>query len=290
MRRQAVNYGVSESRKDQTKTGSVFRVATFNLENYLDATAKKGCAKSPESKAKIRETIWAINPDVIALQEIGSTDTLLELRASLAAEKFDFPHWEYVSGADTDLHVAILSKFPFGARRPHTEDSYTLNGQAFRVRRGFADVVVRVNSRFSFTLFAAHLKSKNENAEAGADALRLEEARLLRDKIEARMKKTPDARILVCGDFNDAKNSRVVRSIAGVGKGRLIDTRPVDKTGKVAWTNYYEDMARHERIDYVLMSPAMAECYLPEKSGLCEISGWRLASDHRPVVAAFAAS
>ena len=266
----------------------VFRVATFNLENYIDATAKKGCVKSDGAKAKIRECIRAINPDVIALQEIGSADTLQELRASLAAENLEFPHWEYVTGADEDLHVAILSKFPFAARRPHTEDSIMLNEQAFRVRRGFAEVEVRVNPRFSFTLFAAHLKSKNENERAGADALRLGEARLLREKIEARLKKAPYARIVLCGDFNDTKNSRVVRTIAGSGKYRLVDTLSFHRAGAAAWTNYYMEKNRYERIDYVMLNPAMAERWLPEKSGVYEMPDWKLASDHRPVVASFA--
>ena len=275
---------MSELGKNQAKPNGVFRVATFNLENYLDATAKKDRVKSAESKAKIREHIRAINPDVIALQEMGGVDTLKELRDSLASEHIEYPHMELVAGADDELHVAVLSKFPFAARRPHINDSFVLDGQPYRVRRGFAEVDVLVNPRFSFTLFAAHLKSKNENESASADALRLEEARLLRQKIEARLKKSPDARILVCGDFNDTKDSRVVRTIAGVGKERFVDTQ----NGKAVWTNYYEEKDRYERIDYVLLSPAMAGCWLPEKSGVYEMPDWRLASDHRPVVAVFA--
>ena len=270
--------------ENQAKPNGVFRVATFNLENYLDATAKKGSVKSAESKAKIREHIRAINPDVIALQEMGGMDTLKELRDSLASEHIEYPHMELVAGADDELHVAVLSKFPFAARRPHINDSFVLDGQAYRVRRGFAEVDVQVNPRFSFTLFAAHLKSKNENESASADALRLEEARLLRGKIEARLKKSPDTRILVCGDFNDTKDSRVVRTIAGMGKERFVDTQ----NGKAAWTNYYEEKDRYERIDYVLLSPVMAGYWLPEKSGVGELPDWRLASDHRPVVAVFA--
>ena len=35
----------------------------------------------PEAKAKIRESIHALNPDVLALEEMGDTNALLELRA-----------------------------------------------------------------------------------------------------------------------------------------------------------------------------------------------------------------
>lgn len=270
--------------------GGVFRVATYNLENYLDASSRKGCVKSAESKAKIRQCIKAVNPHVLVIQEIGTSDMLEELRSSLASERYEFPHWEYVSGADDDLHIAILSKFPFTDRRMHTEDFFTFNGSKYRVRRGFAELDVLVNPLLSFTLFAAHLKSKRENAEANACALRMEEAKLLRGKVEARLKETPDARILVCGDFNDSEDSMAVRTVVGLEKDRLIDTRPVDKAGAVAWTNYYEEKDRYERIDYIFMNPAMAKCWLPEKSGVPEMPDWRLASDHRPVVAAFSCS
>jgi endonuclease/exonuclease/phosphatase family metal-dependent hydrolase len=59
-----------------------FRVATYNVENYLDDTASRCCVKSAESKAKVRECIRALHPDVLALQEMGCIAALLELRAA----------------------------------------------------------------------------------------------------------------------------------------------------------------------------------------------------------------
>src|SRR2546430_14348485 len=97
-----------------------FRVATYNVENYLDEATHTRHAKSPEAKAKIREGILALKPDVIALQEMGNLSALQELRGSLKTNGLDFPYWEYVSGYDTNIHLAILSRFPFTALRPHT--------------------------------------------------------------------------------------------------------------------------------------------------------------------------
>ena len=69
-----------------------FRVATYNVENYLDQpTESRPHVKSSEAKATIRESIRALNPDVLALEEMGTTNALLELRASLKAEGLDFP-------------------------------------------------------------------------------------------------------------------------------------------------------------------------------------------------------
>jgi len=301
-----------------------FRVATYNVENYLDATSPRGCVKSAESKAKVRESIRAINPDVLALQEVGSVDTLLELRDSLKAEGLDFPHWEHVTGNDADLHVAILSRFPFAARRPHTDDSFELNGQRFRVRRGFAEVDVQVNPGCQFTLFAAHLKSRNAVPDGDAAGLRLGEAKLLRAKIDAQLAKGAEARIIVLGDFNDTEDSAVVQTIRGAGGGELFDTRPAEggngaiaiqepgvatesgnnKDAKArsivipgtgvatqgpAWTTFYEERNIYERIDFLLISQALALDWVAAESRVLAITGWRTASDHRPVVAAFRA-
>ncbi|PYJ02885.1 MAG: hypothetical protein DME25_14640 [Verrucomicrobia bacterium] len=45
-----------------------FRVATYNVENYLDEATETRHAKPPEARAKVRESILALKPDVLALQ------------------------------------------------------------------------------------------------------------------------------------------------------------------------------------------------------------------------------
>src|SRR6266404_3769935 len=138
----------------------VFRIATYNVESYLDVPTQTRSAKSDEARAKIRESIKALSPDVLVLQEMGALSALLELRDSLKTDGVDLPFWEHVSGHDTNIHVAILSKFPFIARRPHTNENFLLSGRRFHVSRGFAELDVQVNSNYCFTLLSAHLKSK----------------------------------------------------------------------------------------------------------------------------------
>src|SRR3954462_12109922 len=77
----------------------IFRVAAYNVENYLDQpTETRRNPKSAEAKAKIRESILAMKPDVIALEEMGSTNALMELRDSLRTAGLDLPYWEHVGG------------------------------------------------------------------------------------------------------------------------------------------------------------------------------------------------
>ncbi|HEX3889253.1 MAG TPA: endonuclease/exonuclease/phosphatase family protein [Verrucomicrobiae bacterium] len=278
-----------------------FRVATYNVENYLDQpTETRPHVKSAEAKAKIRESIRALNPDVLTLEEMGTTNALLELRASLKADGLDFPFWEHISGADTNIHVAVLSKFPIIARHPHTNDEFLLDGKRFRVSRGFAEVEIQAATNFAFTLIAAHLKSQLQIPNADEAEERLGEATILRGIIDEHFKENPNEKIIVLGDLNDVKNSDPIKKIIGRGKLKLFDTRPAERNGDnsfveniyheprdVTWTYFYGANDTYSRIDYILLSAAMTNHLLPGETCIPTIPNWGIGSDHRPIIATF---
>lgn len=278
-----------------------FRLATYNVESYLDTPTSTRTAKSAESKTAVRRSILALQPDVLALQELGSLPALLELRQSLQAEGLDLPYWQFLSATDTNIHIALLSRFPFVASRPHTNDSFLLNGRRFHVSRGFAEVEIRPNAGYSFTLIAAHLKSRRALAQADETEFRLEEAKLLRELIDQRLAASPEANLVVLGDFNDTKDSGSTRTILGQGKTRLVDTRPAERAAgaleaglpsgnrRVTWTHYFAAEDSYRRIDFLLLSKAMAREWLSAESYVLATADWGVASDHRPLVAAFQA-
>ena len=278
-----------------------FRVATYNVENYLDQpTESRHFVKSPEARAKVRESIRALNPDVLALEEMGTTQALLELRASLKADGLDFPFWEHVSGADTNIHLAVLSKFPMVARRPHTNDQFLLDGRRLRVERGFAELEIQAATNFAFTLIAAHLKSRRPVPDADEAQERLGEAKILRGIIDEHFKASPDARLVVLGDFNDVKDSDPVKTVVGRGRFMLTDTRPGERNGdnappgnpnfdprNVTWTEYYGKEDAYTRMDYIFISPALTRNWVKEQTYIPTIPNWGVGSDHRPIIAAF---
>jgi endonuclease/exonuclease/phosphatase family metal-dependent hydrolase len=279
-----------------------FRVATYNLDNYLDAPAGTRHAKTEESKAKVREGILAIKPDVLAVEEMGTVSALEELRGSLKTGGLDFPNREYVSGLDTNIHIAILSKFPFTSVRPQTNDYFLLNGKRFRVSRGFAVVEVQVNTNYSFTLMAAHLKSKRVIASADEAELRHEEAKVLREKIDEAFASNPNVNLVVLGDLNDYKDSSSIKEVIGRGKHKLVDTRPAERNGDdpaspprvlnaptVTWTHYFATEDVYSRLDYILLSPGMAREWVTNETYVLALPNWGKGSDHRPVVATFEA-
>jgi endonuclease/exonuclease/phosphatase family metal-dependent hydrolase len=279
----------------------IFRVATYNAENYLDQpTETRHTVKSDEAKSKIRESIKAINPDVIALEEMGTTNALLELRASLKAEGQDFPFWEHIQSFDTNIHIAVLSKLPIIARRPHTNELFLLDGKRFQVKRGFAELDIQAATNFTFTLIAAHLKSQLNTPDADEAEERLGEAKVLRSILDERFKANPNAKVIVLGDFNDTKDSDSTKAIIGRGKFKLVDTRPAERNGdspspenfyheprNVAWTYFYGADDTYSRIDYILLSPALARCLVTNETYALKISNWGVGSDHRPIVATF---
>jgi endonuclease/exonuclease/phosphatase family metal-dependent hydrolase len=278
-----------------------FRVATYNVENYLDQpTASRPHVKSSEAKTKIRESISAMNPDVLALEEMGGTNALMELRRALQTDGQNFPFWEHVASYDTNIHVAVLSKFPIIACRPHTNELFLLDGRRFQVKRGFAEVDIAAATNFTFTLIVAHLKSQLITPEADEAEERLGEAKVLRGIIDARLEKNPNARLIVLGDFNDEKDSAALREIIGRGRTKLTDTRPAERNGdtapgeppyfeprNVAWTYFFGKTDSYSRIDYILLSPAMKRNWSAAESFIPAVPNWGLGSDHRPIVAGF---
>ncbi len=280
-----------------------FTVATYNVENYLDRAVGGRKAKSIAAKAKIRECLLAAQPDVVAFQEMGGRSALAGLRNSLAAGGLDFPYMEHVSGWDTNIHVAVMSRFPIVRKRPHVEERYVVFGKALHVSRGFAEVEIRVDDRYSFTLFNAHLKSRRPVRIADQADMRLEEARVLRRLLDERLREDPSANIVVVGDLNDTKDSKPVRALIGRGRSKLTDTRPVERNGDtepsanprydprhVAWTYHYGREDSYQRIDYILLSSGMAREWEPGETYVQTHPNWGVGSDHRLVIAGFEAA
>ena len=259
-----------------------------------------GLPNPQAAKARIRECLRASHAEVIALQELGSHHALAELQASLKSEGLDYPYSESIAGADTNIHLAVLSRFPITARRPHTNESFLLFDRRFRVSRGFAELEIQVTPSYSFTLLAAHLKSRVPVAQADESDLRQQEAALLRAIVTQRLKADPDLNLVVLGDFNDTRDSKTLRTLLGRGKSGLVDTRPAERNGDTAfapkpnapprnitWTYFYDKSETYSRIDYILISHAMAPEWEQKETCVLALPDWGIASDHRPIIAAF---
>ena len=281
-----------------------FRVASYNVENYLDKATESRKAKPADSKAKVKEMLLSAQPDVVAFQEMGTRSALLELQASLKQEGLDLPYVDWIEAWDTNIHLAVLSRYPFSRRVAHTNAVYLLSGRRLHVSRGFTEVDVQVNDDYEFTLFNAHLKSKRPVGVADQAEMRHEEAKLLRELVDARLQENPDANIIVCGDLNDTYNNAAIKTLVGRGQSGLKDLRPAENNGdnlpnprnprwnprNITWTHHWGVEDSYSRIDYILASPGMMPEWRAEGTEVVTGPNWGLASDHRPIIAAFVAS
>jgi len=280
-----------------------FRIASFNLENYRLHPVGTRPAKSPTGRDLIRTCLLTMQADVVALQEIGGREALLELRDALARDGLNYPHWAHITAFDTNIQVALLSRFPITALRPHTNDTYLLLGRRFRVSRGFLETDLEAAPGYRFTLVTAHLKSRRRVAFADEAEMREQEALLLRALIHRRLQNAPQSNLMVLGDFNDTPNAPAVRHLIGKGRLALVDTRPAERNGdsdphpnpryaprRITWTHHYGLEDAYSRFDYILLSPGMAREWLPEETFILTLPNWGTASDHRPIVATFTAA
>ena len=269
-----------------------FSVMTFNLNQYAlldrDGDADTLEPKPPEEAGAIVEVIRQVSPDVLAVEEMGDPAAWAEFKYSLRQAGLDYPHEEYLRRGKSVLNMAVLSRFPIVATHSHVDDTYTIGPTKFPVMRGIIEIDLAVNSQYRLRLMVAHLKSKVFHSFGQAE-MRRSEARLLNNHIRDSLKENPDVNLLVVGDFNDDPSSAALRDVATYKRQRLLhDLRPTDAVGD-AWTHRENDDNYH-RIDYMLASDGLMPEVIPEKSFVVRSSMLLRASDHRPVVATFAAA
>lgn len=280
-----------------------FRVATYNVENYLLSPMNGRPVKSEEARSKVAEILGSIDAEIVALQEIGGPAALEELRARLARLGKSYPYYEIATGHDTNISVAVLSRFPIRARRTQTQMSYALLGRRHFVCRPFVEIDLQPSPDYALTLITAHLKSQREVLTGDESEMREQEARLLRQLVESRLKSNPKLNLVVLGDFNDNPDTRALRSLIGRGNAALIDTRPGEhrlpfttsdrveqEMRSVTWTHHYAKEDSYSRLDYLLISRGLYHEWIRDRSFVAAVPNWGSASDHRPVVATFTMS
>ncbi len=269
-------------------------VVTYNVENYHLRDWGNRHEKPVESRAAVAEILAQIRPDVVALQEIGEPAALDDLQRSLASRGVLLPHREHLGGWDTNLFIAVLSRFPIVRRAAHTNDSFLLDGRRFHSSRPVLEVDLELTPAHHLSLITTHLKSRRPIAAADESALRAEEARLLRAHVDTALQRNGAQPLIVCGDFNDSPDSKVLKTLLGRGRLHLLDTRPAERGASaetpdspvrlVTWTHFFARQDSYSRIDYVLLSPASEAFCVRQGTYVWSGPGWGRASDHRPVV------
>ena len=266
-------------------------VCQYNVRNYVNEKAegegdKYATHAKPESEiAALIKIIKDINPDILGVCEMGTPDRFEDFKKRLADAGLGYTDSEYVQAADADRHLALVSRFPIVARQSATDVSFEIDGRQEKVRRGFLDVTVQVNSSYQLRLVGAHLKSKLPIPE-GEALVRRYEAQQLRAHLEKIMAADPEVNLVCYGDFNDTKNEPIFSEITGVrgSANYMADVWAKDSLGD-KWTYYWKVADEYSRIDYLFASPALFHEVVRAKSHVyrSDVNDWSDASDHRAV-------
>ncbi len=272
--------------------GKEIVVASYNVENYLladrrkDGVIIKDAPKPEQEIAAVVKVLGQIQADIVGLIEMGDESMLDDLQNRLKAAGLDYSYREWVKGADAQRHTCLLSKFPIVERNSRDDVLLELDGKTLRMNRGILDVTVQVNSDYRLRLVGAHLKSRRAVPDYDQSLLRAKEAQSLREHVDEILAAAPDTNLLLFGDLNDSKNEYPIREIIG-WKGApnyMMDLLLRDSRGE-HWTYYWKAADEYSRVDYLLVSPALAEEVVPQKCGINDAPFWNEASDHRAIYA-----
>lgn len=268
--------------------GNQIRVASFNIRNlfddvddpyFLDETTN---AKPRQELIRLSESIRKLDADVVALQEVESRGYL---------QRFDdvFLHdlgYEVVHFSGNDRRgsgLAVLTRIPVGQVVSNRHRSFAgPDGEMTRFSRDLLCVELLPSAGSKpFEVWVTHLKSKREGPEA-TEPKRMAEVTEIRRLFAARLLQDPDARILLCGDFNDTFDSNPIRTL--IGDGQLVK-HFVDKLPNDPVTYNLEPY--QAMIDFIFGSKSAAQAYVADTYRIENQTLEQSGSDHNPVVAEF---
>ena len=269
------------------------RVATMNLWNYLvqdrrvEGRWMRDYPKPEKEKTALalRRAVVEIDPDILALQEMGPAPFLREFQKDLAADGVEYPHAIHFQAVDKDRHLAVLSKIAPVEVLRHGEMDFPYFGERLRMKRGLLEVVFPVPGAdgLTWSLFVVHLKSRwsDEPGDPGSQERRTKEARAARNRI---LERFPEAEglYLIAGDFNDHRDSAPLRRFRKRGDVEISRIVEAYDTRREKWTYFHKKSESYERVDFFLASPEMSRFVAGEGTVFDPLYP-RAGTDHRPV-------
>jgi len=274
---------VTRARRKLTKQ---VRIATFNIRNLFDDVddpyfADETTTPKPRDELeKLAATINEIDADVIALQEVENRGYLERYAATFLSDM----GYEIVHYSGNDMRgsgLAVMSRIPIGQVVSHRHRRFKdPNGKSCRFSRDLLCVELMHPFAPSFEVWVTHCKSKRGGPEM-TEPQRMAETGEISRILAQRLKRSPDARILLMGDFNDTLDSNPIRNLLQSGGWKSF----ANSLPAVAIT--YNLPPYQAMIDFIFASPAAARGFISKSYRIVDQSLSQSGSDHNPVVAEF---
>lgn len=276
-----------------SKGAEGLRFIAYNVQNwltmdrYVDGKTLKGATKPENEKKAVVEILARHVPDVVGLCEIGEATDLAEIQEDLKAAGLDLPHSHFTGGSDPTRHLGLLSRFPITSTAKPAESEYQLAGKTYAINRGILDASVDARGK-AYRFVGVHLKSKRDSEQGDQEAIRLNEARLLRRHVDSILKADAEARIIVYGDFNDTRATPAIKTITGkYNASSYLTAIPAKDSRNDAWTHYWALHDAYSRIDFIMVSQGLRKDVNYRAAKIIDDAEWNKASDHRAVMAVF---
>lgn len=216
------------------------------------------------------KVILANKPDILALQEVENMDALRKFNS-----KYLKSYYEYkilIDGNDPRMiDVCVLSKYPITYIRTniHVHDPVTKK-ELFSRDCLEVGIGLRESGDTVLTLFVNHFKSqlgKTEKERHEAKEKRRRQARWVAKMLTRRY--GSDLRggdFVVLGDFNAHYTADELQPLLQLGGlENVVQKRKLRIPGQAAigntdrWTHYFENGYTTSQLDYILLSPSLAE-------------------------------
>jgi len=241
--------------------------------------------KPEDEKEALRAVIKTVNPDILALQEIGGPEFLQELRADLAMEGFDYPYAIHMSGADQTRHTALLSRWPAVEVVEHGDLDFKYLDRRQSVKRGLLEVSFHQLGGSEFKVFVVHLKSpwSDDKRDPESALWRTGEATACRNRIIERSYEQGVEDFLIAGDFNDHPDSAAMHRFSSRGSRDIASLVPAWDRREERWTYYNEKCATYSLVDGIFISPSLASRVEGGRGWIADIPESMGGSDHRLV-------
>ena len=227
---------------------------------WIDLTTEPVTAAAIANTARV---IRDVNPHVLGVVE-AENRVVLKHFADAQLRTADpggsgrdvplFPHVMLIDGNDErGIDVALLSQrgYPLGPMRSHLDDADE-RGVVFS--RDCPEYELRTPGGRRLVILVNHLKSKGYGSQAANNARRQRQAEQVAT-IYRRLRASGVAYLAVLGDFNDTPASAPLAPLLTGTDLRDISTHPAFDDGGRPGT--FGSMTASNRIDYVLLSPAL---------------------------------
>ncbi len=205
------------------------------------------------------QVVRDVEADVLAIIECEGREALLQFSGKLLPAVGGAPYAEcmLIDGNDTrGIDVGLMSKpgYKIGWMRSHVDDATPAGGRIFS--RDCPEFSIWTPSGATVWVLVNHFKSRGYGGHEASDARRHQQAAQTR-RIYERLKSEGATLIAIVGDLNDEPGSRPLAPLMHDTDLRDASTHP--KFNDDGRPGTYKDGHARDKIDYLLLSPALYE-------------------------------